>query len=495
MTLAPHEGLALGTSPLWRPLAARLTGDVPVGDNLVPIVLMVSIVGASLAGGLAGVAVGMLAASRRGDGTARQVTSLNRRDRVLLSGCAVGIAILAFLIVRGSDGRLWFMVGGALLGSIAFACAGALSLGWIAHALGRSKAPMVSVAGRLLADDSRRWALGTAARTAFVGILATTFVYVTSSAAAVLPFMGSRVPAGVTALRIQDPEGVVVPPAIVEDFENVVGTSDPVLVREEHYWQGPVWTFSSITDLERVTGTLATELIARLEQGALISHKALREEQVLLQNFGGAEALATTVIPFTGAAVRGHAHASAFGLASQAPSPPNGTPVLQLVYTGLSPEANQRAGEWALERGLVAVEVLTYQGEAQASWPLWTSVSLAGFGLLVLVVASIATYRETASLRPLLGAFVALGLPRSWLRTVTLPLVLTFGGTCAIFALLGALYALGLLATTYRAGVFDAAGVPWWVLLTFLASIPLACALTGLLVSWGRVTPTLTQVE
>lgn len=74
-----------------------------------------------------------------------------------------------------------------------------------------------------------------------------------------------------------------------------------------------------------------------------------------------------------------------------------------------------------------------------------------------------------------------------------LPVVLLFAGTCALFTLGSGLYTLALLAANYPSGVFDAAGVPWWVVSLFLASIPLAAAGAGLILTRGSIAPTLGQ--
>lgn len=134
---------------------------------------------------------------------------------------------------------------------------------------------------------------------------------------------------------------------------------------------------------------------------------------------------------------------------------------------------------------------MTYSGEAQAYWPLWT----AGFGVLVLVIVTLTARREIQALRPLLGAFVALGLHKRWHRSVLLPMLVTFAATCTSMALGGSLYALLLLYVTYSATVFDIGGIPWWMLLALLATIPLASAAAALLLTRKKISPALTQQE
>lgn len=486
--------VAFPASAAIRPLLVTIHSG-PLGDSPVPVHLLFAVVGATLFGALAGVGAGMLAAGRRHSVAARQVTTLNRRDRLYLGATAMTLAGIAAVIVRLSNGQLGPMVGGALLGSVAAACAAALALWWLGGLLQRSTSPMRAVAGRLLRDDSRRWGLNAVAFTAFVGVLVTTFIYATSSAAALLPFMASRVPPGVAALAVIDPTGRRVPDSVVADFEREVGVSSPVRVREDHYLRGPVWSFASLQDLERVLGPVPAKLADRIQAGAVLSPKVVRESRMALENFSGAPPLPVDVIPYTEGSARRHTYAAGFGLVSALPPPAPVPTTERLVYLGLDPAADRLAGLWPLQHGFTGVEVLSYKGEAEISVPMWTAVSLSGFSLLVLAVVVLAARREVVALKPLLGAFVALGLPKSWLRAVVFPVVLAFSGVCAVFALVGGLYGLALLAISYSPTVFDAAGVPWWLVGSFLGCIPLAATCAGLLLTRGRVAPTLTQAE
>lgn len=157
-TMTAGSGALLGLLVAWpasvviRPLLATIHNG-PLGDAAVPAPLLAAVVGATLAGSLAGVCVGMLAAGRRHSVAARQVTTLNRGDRLRLGATAVVLAGSAAVIVRLSDGQVGPMVGGALLGSLAMACAAALALRWLAGQLQRSASPMRAVAGRLLRDE------------------------------------------------------------------------------------------------------------------------------------------------------------------------------------------------------------------------------------------------------------------------------------------------------------------------------------------------------
>lgn len=487
--------IAIPLSWLWRPLVPLWNGGAQVGDASVPTGLLVMVVIASLSGGILGAAVGMLGGLRGRNVTARQATALRPREQAALLGGALLVAAASASLVSTSSGQTWPMAGGALLGSLAFSFLSALALARAGGVLQRSTSPLRAIAGRLLHDDSRRWGLGVLALTTFVGALATTFIYVTSSAAALLPFMASRVPAGVTVLQVQDPTGTRVPATLIADFEAAIGVSSPISIREEYYGKGPIWSFASVADLERITGPLPPSTHERLHNGVVLSQKVVREEPLVLMNFGTSPPRHTTAIPLTAEKTRRYAHPAGFALASALPAPAGAPSVERLVYLGLTPDSDQRAGQFALERGLTGVEVFAYSGEAEATWPLWTTISLAGFALLTLVVIALAARREVAALRPLLGAFVALGLPKRWLRAVILPLVLLFASTCSLFALGGGLYALALLAATYPAGVFDAAGVPWWLLGLFLLSIPLSALGAGLLLTRGSIPPTLTSAE
>lgn len=292
-----------------------------------------------------------------------------------------------------------------------------------------------------------------------------------------------------------DPTGRRIPDAVVADFEREVGVSSPVRVREENYFKGPVWSFASLNDLERVLGPLPAELADRVQAGAILSPKVVREGRARLENFSEAPPLSVDVIPYTEGSARRHSYAAGFGLVSALPPPAPVPPAERLIYLGLAPAQDRLAGLWPLERGFTGMEVFSYKGEAEISVPTWTAVSLSGFSLLVLAVVVLAARREAVALKPLLGAFVALGLPKSWLRAVVFPVVLAFSGVCALFALVGGLYGLALLAMSYSPMVFDAAGVPWWILGSFLGCIPLAATCAGLLLTRGRVAPTLTQAE
>lgn len=488
--------LSLLLLPLWRPLATHATAGLPLNDQAPPFGLIAALVGVSVAGTLAGLGLALLGGGVRRSVTVRQKLTLGRREAAgwLIGGLAslgAGLVVIAM-----ADGERWPMILGALAIALGGAALVAPTLWWLAGRLGVDANLGRAVAGRIMHDDARRWCIGAVSVAAVAGVMATTFVYVTSSASALIPLMASPVPQGVAVLRVLDPSGARVPDALVREFEHDVGVGDPVTVHEEFYATGPVWSVATLADLERLAGPLPAEVRARVEQGALLSGKVVTETSAPLAQFTGGsmvDAGVAPVVPWTGGALGRLNHAGGVGLASALPDPHTDAPVLRRIYLGV-PDDNA-ARQWPLQRGLGGVEVLSYTGEATATWSLWTSVSLVGFSLVVLFIASSYARREAEALRPLMGSFAAQGMPSSWARAVLVRALFVFGAVCGVASLGSAALALAVLAANYSRRVFDPAGVPWPVIVAFAASLPVVSVLAGLWATRGRVAPTLSQVE
>lgn len=482
--------------PAWRWTASLFAQGGQLGESPPYSLLLGWVALLTTLGSCSGCSLGLLLLGRRRSVAARTLTSLSLPQRKVLATLAASLAAAAALTVANSDGKTAFMIGGALLGSVALGCASAVALPATARWLEHSETFSRRLAGRLLNDDSRRWSLTTMSITIFVGIIATSFVYMTSSAAAELTLMGSRVPERVAALRIQDPEGDRVPAEAIAEFETTVeALTSPTLIREQRYWEkGPIWEFSSLSDLEKITGPLQPTIRAQVLGGSILSPEVARPTVSEVVTFTANPAEQLGFIPFSGGLVRGFGHPSAYALESALPLLKNPGPVEYLLYFDVDTHLTEKAKSWPLARGLTGVEVLVYSGEAKAFWPLWTTISLAGFSLVVLIVVSVTARREVESLHPLLGALAAFGLPRGWNRGVVLSLLLTMTILCASLALLGSLFSLSLLSLSYGT-VFDALGVPWWLLVIFLLLLPATGALSAMLLTRKQGTPTLTHVD
>lgn len=478
-------------APVGAVVAQHVQGGVPVNPEGVPALLVVLVVVAAAGGTAFGAALGLLGALHTPSTSQRLVTGLRPREVRGLTAVSVALLLIAAGLIRVSEARSLYMVGGALLGALGCAGLAGVTLWVVGGRLDRSGHFAVKVAGRVLHDDGRRWSIAAMGLTAISGVIATTFLYVTTSAAALLPLMVSPVPSGVVALQVLDPDGNRVPDELVRTFETEITVSEPVPVTQRWNWDGPVWTFASVDDLERVSGPLEATVRDHLYAGGLVSARVVREQhaQLLDREFSGGHTV--SVAPLRTGILDRLPYPEAVGL--DAALPPSAVANEWLLYLDAPPGADQAAREWPWAHGLTNIQILAYTGEAEASWSVWSTVSLLGFGAVVLVVAGSFIQREARSLQPLMGAFTAQGMSARWARSVVLPVALAFGGVCAAFTLAGAFYAVLLLTLNLSSNVFSLAGVPWWWLAVFVASIPLVSGVAAFWATRGRVVPTLTQ--
>ena len=478
-------GLALGmlAPHVWHAAFTVLQPGRVFGDAGVPADVLALIVLVTLAGTLCGMGI-RVATKRWTPGRMRLSGVQTRREKALMMVAGLTISGAAALIEAVSSGRLWFMAAGAVLGGVAFACGAALLLPWLATRMQLASRPELLVAGRLIYDDSRRWGVNAAALTAFSAIIATTFVFVTSSAGATLRLEGSPVRSGVAAVTTQTAGGSPLPADVRREFcSDIKCSRDPLSVRVSWFStgqvSGPIWTFASLADMKAVVGMLTPLEEQSALEGKVLSAQVARETTGRLSNHS-THARDTHLIPIASEQARGFGGVAGFALSS--PSDPD-PKISYDVYTGLTPRQDELADEWSLRSGYQGINVLAYSGEARASWPLWTSISLGGFALIVVVVACLSMRQEVRSLRPLWDSFVALGLSRGWLRAVILSLALTFAAVCSIMCAISLLFSIALLMANYSDKTFNLGVVPWPLVALFLGAIPAASALASTLMT------------
>lgn len=473
----------LGLAMIVRPALAWLNHGVPLSQWTLDPALVASLALISAVGAALGHEVGN---GLRG-AQLRQSRSVDRQltpgGTFLLASIAVAAVGTSVWLAWASDGRTWWMVAAPL----AMLGASVSASGLVVSAIARRwsvQAPSPKVlAARILVDNSRHWAMVTAAFTVIIGLVSTAFVTASASTAGQIAMSRSLVPKGSVMIETRNPAGEAIQKSVLRRFEQELGLSDPIRLTEFDVTWGDAGLIQFFDDLEsakRVLGPLDDSALATLGGGGVVALGLLVPSgPTELETPNGAHALEFVTINPSPA--HRFATGAGFAVVSAMPDAFSHGSVLRTwnVYLGLPEETDPIAREWSAVTGLGAFQIMAYRPQDPFSLPLWTALALVGFGVFMVPLVASVIGREARALRPLAARLNAVGTPPRWTRSVFLWLGQLLVWVPVLLGALGALVSTAILVAIYPT-VFDLTGVPWWVGGTF----GLAVAAAGFIAAW-----------
>ncbi|MDR2930876.1 MAG: hypothetical protein LBV06_08255 [Propionibacteriaceae bacterium] len=258
-----------------RPLLMATNGGSPLSPWRLSVgdLLLVAVVG--LAGVTLGLWIGDASAGlrlRQYDHTAKPLGRVARTLAVVLS---VAFAAGSLALIIGAPGRLWWLVGGALL--MVCACAGLtpLAICGLGAVLSRRSVSSATLAGRLLVENSRRWGMIVVSVSLVLGVVCSLFTVSASSIAGQVALEASPVPPGSARIEVQNFGGDRLPGTTQAQFESdLVSTSPPLSLTElgvGPYGKGLLQGVATVDDARRLLGDLPAAAVAVLEQGGALT--------------------------------------------------------------------------------------------------------------------------------------------------------------------------------------------------------------------------------
>ena len=444
------------TTLVARPVLARLNGGVPLSPWSLEVLPLLAVVVLSVAGALLGFLLGVMRDERQLSMRSRAAVTLSEKGKRAFRALAALFCIAAGIILWTSDGKFWPMTIGILLVVAASACA-APTVGLLMGSyFAKKPASPRALAGRLIVEDGRRWAVVFASLTAVISVVCAVFINITASVAAQTALLESPVPRGMVVVDVPSKEQGGA--KLLQQMEHSVGVTHSTQIVQTSYFvegEGNVLVLASIADAETALGQLPGKAKQALSEGKVLRAGAA-DEPITVQSHDGVT-IASSVVGYKPEPGRGLA--LGYGYALQSSLPKERDAPRMWVYTGLDDEEESRLLQWPTASGHNVVTMHRYL-EQTGGLPLY----LAG-GFAVLAVASIplclwTMRREVEGLRPLAKGLDATGLPYAWIWQVL----------CAIGGVLLAVpLALGLLAAVLSTGllellyppVFDLGGVGW----------------------------------
>lgn len=383
---------------------------------------------------------------------------------------AVLLVALGALLMIFSDGRYPTMIGGATTLTAGFAAGAPVVLTKVIRRGSRPVNHPTVLAERLLRADDRRWAVNAFLWAMIAGLMCAVVTFSTSSVAGTQALTTSTLPAGSAMLATQVPEGSTAPSdAVIARFERELDLAHPVVIRQALAWPGVglVWTFGSLSDVERVLGPLSGPDRDALTGGGVLSSHVTKPTTIDLM--AGDSVITVPARPTPASAPRYVSAGFALtGIAPTAEAKPYWT---QNLYLRLSPQQDAAARSWTTETGLRGVFVESYRDVPLLSLPLWTIISFVGFGVLATPLLAYSSRREARALRPVFAELWCLGVPSGFQSAVLARLIGAMVLTAFTLAITSSVTTQAILALTYPGQVFNPAGVPWWTLAVFGATL------------------------
>ena len=417
----------------------------------------------------------------------RRLRQLDVPARPLGRGAVVVLMLLAAALAGGSawlivnsQEQTWPIVQGVLGMVLAAGCLAPLAGRVLGVQLAGGTVSARTLAGRIVADDGRRWGLVSGAVTVFLGVVIAGFLVSTASLAGLQKALASDVPPGMVLLEVINPDGVRIPEQVHDQFVRDLQVSDPVRLTERDvsaYPNGMPQFFDSVADAERVLGSLRSEAVATLNAGGLLVVGGLEGDTVSLEidESFHVEVPVRAIKP-----APEHRLRTGFGfgvLPAMRPEVQSASHARDmLIYQGLTPEQDAAARNWADTTGFNVFWIDAYRPDNPIGISAGIATGLAGFGLLAAPLLVGALRREVNELRPLAVTLRRVGLGRRWIRPAFATTVLIAVLPAALLAVAGPGLAVVLLARTYPSG-FDLPGVPWWALAGFVGGVVGACYL------------------
>lgn len=481
--LAAAVGALLGAELGFavRPALVAWVAEQPLSPWRLPVGEIVAVTLATGLGAVLGCWLGDVFRSRRLRQLDAPARPLGRRAVVVLALLAAGLAGGSAWLIVTSQKQLWPMVQGVLVMVLAAGCLAPVA-GWLlGRGLASGPVSARTLGGRIVADDALRWGLVSGAVTAFLGVVIAGFLVSTASLAGLQKALASDVPPGMVVLEVTNPDGAHIPEQVHEQFVSDLQLSDPVRLAEldvvAYPLRGLVQFFGSVTEAERVLGSLPSEAMATLNAGGVLV-------------LGGLEGDTTTIevddslqleVPVR--AIKpdpAHRLRTGFGFAVLPAMPAqvrDARPVREmLVYQGLTPAQDALARNWADTTGFNVFQIEAYRPDTPLALSVGLVAGLVGFGLLAAPLLVGVLRREVNELRPLAVTLRGVGLAPTWIRPAFTTTVLIAVLPAAALAVAGPTLATAILARVYPAS-FDLPGVPWWTLAAFVAGVVGACYL------------------
>ena len=376
------------------------------------------------------------------------------------------LTALGSLLMIFSDGRYPTMIGGATLLTAGFAAGAPLVLTGFTRRGSRPLNHPTVLAERLLRADDRRWAVNATLWASVIGLMCAIVTFSTSSVAGTQALTTSTLPAGSAMLATQVPEGSTPPSdAVIARFERELDLTDPIVIRQALAWPGVglVWSFESLTEIERVLGPLSNGDRGLLTSGGVLSSRVAKPTTIDLM----AGNSVSTVLASPTPASAPHYVSAGFALTGIAPSAEAAPYWTQNLYLGLTPHQDAAARSWTTETGLRGVFVESYRDVPLLSLPLWTIISFVGFGVLATPLLAYSSRREARALRPVFAELWCLGVPTRFQTAVLARLIGAMVLAAFALGIASSITTQAILTLTYPGRVFNPAGVPWWILAVF----------------------------
>lgn len=462
-----------------RPALAAWVSEQPLSPWRLLVGEIVAVTLATGIGALAGCWLGDAFRNRRLRQLDAPPRPLGRAAVTTLLLCAAGLASVSSWLIVTSQARQWPMVQGVLGMVLAAGCLAPVASRLAGRGVAAGEVSARTLGGRIVADDSRRWGMVSAAVTVFLGVVIAGFLVSMASLAGLQKYLASDVPPGMVVLEVANPDGERIPQRVHEQFERDLQVSDPVLLTERDVvpvvMRGSLQFFGSVTDAERVLGSLPPAAVATLNAGGIVVVGGLEGDSTVIEidHASRLEVPVTTVKPEPSRRLQ-----TGFGFAVLPAMPPQvqtARPVREmLVYQGLTPAQDAQADAWTDATGYNVFWVNAYHLSGPIGLSAGLATGLAGFGLLAAPLLVGVLRREVNELRPLAATLRGVGLAPGWIRPVFATTVLIAVLPAAVLAVAGPALAVAILTRVYPAA-FDLSGVPWWGLAAFLAGVIGAC--------------------
>lgn len=483
------------------PLLSRAWHEAIVPNSILPIEVLITALIIALAAAI-GVALTARAwtppRSEPRPATARASRRESPRRRQTMCVIAVGawLAAIVTLATLSDTGMVGIAVGAAFF-AVAASLTAILVVGKLVRTQ-RSDASPQSLAALWASRSGRSGVIG--GLSVALAIMMTVAITATSYGYARYRLALSEVPPGVATIRTSTSspvtgKSVTTPESVIQSFVDDVGiTSKPIPIFEVllHPNDGSLWGFQTIQDAEAILGTLSSEDRTALERGAVLLQSEPTPDGTLRLRTGDTtspDGFSSTPVrlPFvTYATAKGHEfQVAGFHLLSALPPNASQPPVSRLVYTGLTPEQDQRADQWPDTTGLTAVQVRANHPATTQLVLTILAISMVGFAVVILAVVAGVLRGEARSLRPIAAGLFAMGIPPSWPRKVLLWLTawLVAVPVLTSFAV-AAVLTIGSLV--FQPRLFTVAAVPWAAIVVSGALI-IAAGCAGALLAGRRV--------
>lgn len=443
-----------------RPLLVMWNNQVPLSSWSFPLSTLIGSLSYSLLGAVAGFGLGAWREAQE-IRSAYQAQPLSPRDHRQIKILTIALAALSLALLITSNGWLWQMAIGVVVGIFASAMLAPLAGLLFARLLSKFTGSPTALAGRLVLEDSKRWSLMLVSITLIMGIVVSIFINMSASVVAQSKLLDSAVPRGMALVEVPD-NSANDTSQVLKDMEQTTGLTHSAEIHQTSLrisGQGVLFTFSSEEQALTVLGSLEPDAREALSQGKILRPGGPAGQVTFDIGDSGSQYTAA-VHPYRPEPT--HRLSLGYGYAIM-PKELEHNPAVQgaklWVFTDLDDVSAEKLRLWPSESGNNLITVYSYHAE-EGSIPLRMAL---GFSALVLAAIPLLVWsmrKEIETLRPLVAALHSTGIPPAWSRSV----LLAIGGlqlfiplSCATLA---ALTTTGILQLLYPP-IYDVAGANW----------------------------------